>query len=60
MTLQEILEKDRDERTALEQCIVDATRLEDMRDGDYTEIEKAVAELNDLIKRANDIEKGRE
>lgn len=47
-TFEELEQKPREERTALEQCIVDAARLEDMRDGDTTLMEKAVEELNKL------------
>lgn len=44
--LQNILDKPYGTRTPLEQCISDAVTLEDMRDGDNTEQEKAA---NDLL-----------
>lgn len=45
-TLDELIDKPREERTPLEQCIVDSVALEDMRDGDYGLQELAVAELD--------------
>lgn len=41
-------EKPREERSPLEQCIIDAARLEDMRDGDYSQMEVAARELQNL------------
>lgn len=38
----------REKRSPLEQCIIDAARLEDMRDGDYTQMEVAIWELEYL------------
>jgi hypothetical protein len=52
MTLEELQNKPRTARTALEQCIVDASSLEDMRDGDYTLMEEAIEELEDLRRKA--------
>jgi hypothetical protein len=59
-TLNELENKSREDRTPLENCIIDAMLLEDERDGDYTLMEQAIAELDDLRARANDIEKGKE
>jgi hypothetical protein len=43
--LEKLEQKPREQRTALEQCIIDATKLEDMRDGDYGPQVIAAAEL---------------
>lgn len=54
MTKFEKLEnKPREKRTPLEQCVVDAARLEDMRDGEYEVIEKAAEELAELMEYKN-------
>ncbi len=47
--LEELQDKPREERTSLEQCIVDAAKLEDMRDGDTELMEKAIAEHTALL-----------
>lgn len=47
---EELENKPRSERSAIEQCIIDAARLEDMRDGDTTLMEKAAEELAEYKK----------
>ena len=53
-TLDDLEQKPRDKRSPIEQCILDAARLEDMRDGEYAQMEVAIAELNHL--RAKEFE----
>lgn len=53
-TLEELQNKPREKRSPLEQCILDAANLEDMRDGDTTLMELAIAELHHL--RAKELE----
>jgi len=54
MTAFEELEmKSQAKRTAIEQCIIDAAKLEDMRDGDTTLMEKAAEELAELVEYKN-------
>ena len=48
MKLEELQNRPREERSPLENCIVDAARLEDERDGDYTVVELALDELEYL------------
>ena len=43
--LQKLEAKPREQRTPLEKCILDAARLEDLRDGDYAQMEIAAREL---------------
>ena len=46
--LDDLRNKPRGKRTPLEQCILDAENLEDMRDGDTALMELAIAELDHL------------
>ena len=50
--LQKLAAKDRDNRSPLEQCIVDAAALEGMRDGDYAQMEAAARDLRFLVEKA--------
>lgn len=50
---EELENKPREKRTPLEQCIVDAARLEDERDGDYELMDQAAEELADLMEYKN-------
>lgn len=46
--LEELEQKPRDKRSPIEQCILDAARLEDEHDGDTAIMELAIAELDAL------------
>lgn len=51
MNLEELQDRPYENRTPLEQCIVDAASLEDMRDGDYSRMDLAIVELENLRKK---------
>lgn len=46
--LEDLRNKPPQKRSPIEQCILDAERLEDMRDGDTAVMELAIAELENL------------